>query len=214
MRGARIPVDLSSDLPSALARSGLTRRVMWRDDQNLIYQLKDNSGSVRLSREEWVRIGKTLEGRLRPARRAATGLWIGLPFGILFFGMTTAHFLPGGGLILLMLILLGPFAVYLWYSTRVQRISAEIEDELRKFPVASVPVAQAVTRPPRTLEIIALVLFGPQIFTGILGEIVGPNTFRNTPWTGAHLGKVEIAIMAIFSVYLIWRWIAWRQLRR
>lgn len=202
-------------VPEALARAGFSRRVVRREGSYLIYRLADGSKLVRVSDPEWTALDERFRRQTAPIRRQTYALWFALPFVTFLFGMTAAQVLPFSGLLILAMILLGPLVIYLVYSTRVQRVSSRIEDELRAFPLAAMPITEhTVPQPPRVLEIVALALFGPELLFGLIGEIGGPDIFRNTPWSGSHLGTLELAIASIFAVYVLWRWIATRHVRQ
>jgi hypothetical protein len=187
----------------ALAQTGFQHRATVLAGGRVIYRLADGSGHVGLSACEWEAAGEQFEAQVRPVGRKTFWLSIGLFPAIFVFGMTIAQILPGAGILILAGILLGPIAIYLWQSYRIKHIARAIEQELARLPrVAAVPAP--ASRPPRWLEIACILLVGPGLIVQIYGSL-NPDAFRNTPWTGMHLGWAGLAGFAVLGAMLFYR---------
>lgn len=192
----------------ALAQTGFRHRATLLPGGRVIYRLADRSGHVALGAHEWEALGERFEAQVRPVGRKTTWLSIALFPAIFVFGMTIAQILPGAGILILAGIFLGPIAIYLWQSYRIKHIAGAIEKELAGRPRVAAPPAPP-TRAPRWLEIACLLLVGPGLIVQIYGSL-NPDAFRNTPWTGMHLGWGGIAGFAILGAMLFYRWRAAR----
>ncbi|HMG45985.1 MAG TPA: hypothetical protein VK614_00795 [Allosphingosinicella sp.] len=192
----------------ALTESGFQHRATAVGGGRVVYRLADGSGHVALDADEWDALGEHFRAEARPVGRTTTWLSIGLFPAVFVFGMTIGQILPGAGILILAGILLGPLAIYLWQSYRIKHIARAIEKELARLPRAVAPPAPP-GRPPRWLEIACILLVGPGLIVQVYGSF-NPTAFRNTPWTGMHLGWGGIAGFAVLGAMLFYRWRAAR----
>ena len=192
----------------ALTESGFRHRATAVGGGRVVYRLADGSGNVVLDAEEWDAVGEYFRAQVRPIGRKTTWLSIGLFPAIFVFGMTIAQILPGGGILILAGILLGPIAIYLWQSYRIKHIARAIEKELARLPRVAAP-PPPVWRSPRWLEIACILLVGPGLIIQVYGSL-NPTAFRNTPWTGMRLEWGGIAGFALLGAMLFYRWRAAR----
>ncbi|QDK34098.1 hypothetical protein [Sphingomonas sp. IC081] len=200
---------MGPEFSSGLARTGFRHRATWIDKQTVVYALADKSGSVMVPRLDWLRLANEFEDRMIPVRRVVRRITWGLPVSILAFGLLFARVVPGSGLIILLMLFGGPLALYFWNARQVQRIAADIEDRLRRYPAAT-PVPRDLSRTPRVLEIVGLLVVGPHLLISVAGEIGGPDFFRGTPLWGAHVGTSEVFAFAVLFALLTWPRIAIR----
>jgi hypothetical protein len=199
---------LSTGFSRQLTESGFRHRATRISGGRVVYRLADGSGHVGLGADEWDALGAYFAAQARPVGRTVIYWSIGLFPAIFVFGMTLAQVLPGGGLIILAGVFLGPPAIYLWQSHRIKAIAREIETELaRRQRVAAAPAGES--RPPRWLGIAFMLLVGPGLIVQVYGSF-NPDAFRNTPWTGMHLGWGGIAGFAVLVAMLFYRWRAAR----
>jgi hypothetical protein len=193
----------------ALTESGFRHRATAVAGGRVVYRLADGSGHVILDAAEWDAAGAHFRAEIRPVGRTTTWLSIGLFPAIFLFGMTIAQVLPGAGILILAGIFLGPVAIYLLQSYRIKHIARAIEQELARLPRVAAPPPRPAGRPPRWLEIAAILLVGPGLIVQVYGSF-NPNAFRNTPWTGMHLGWGGMAGFAVLAAMLFYRWRAAR----
>ncbi len=186
-----------------LAASGFQRRATAVSGGRIVHRLADGAGHVGLDAGEWRAVGEHFAAQARPVRRTVRYLSAGLFPAIFLFGMTIGQVLPGAGLVIVAGILLGPLAIYLWQSHRINRIARVIEAELARKPRVAAP-AVIESRPPRWLEIAFMLLVGPGLIVQVYGSL-NPDAFRNTPWSGTHLGWPGIAGFAVLAAMLFLR---------
>lgn len=194
-------IDIS--FSSALARSGFQHRSTPSADGHVIYRLADGSGHVKVSVHDWTAIGDLFEKETRAIRRRATVRVLMLLPAILIFGFTIGQVLPWSGLIIVILFFGGPIANYLWQSHEVRKVSATIESFLCQLPRTAAPPPSR-KRPPRWLDIACIFLCGPWLVLALIGEIGGPDTYRNTPLKGMHLNWEAWVAIAALVLRLAW----------
>lgn len=187
----------------AIHKSGFQHRANLLPDGNVVYRLIDGSGSVVLSRAKWDAIGEAFALEIAPFRKRASRMtWLLFPV-IFVFAMTAGQFFPFTGLLIILGIFGGPLAIYLWYSAKAQQAAKLAEDRLKKFPQTS-SVKAPVGKMPRAIQIAILILVGPYLIIAIIGEIGGPQTFRNTPLSGANIGWSEMIAFGLIAIQLFW----------
>lgn len=203
---------LSYALSEALATSGFKSRATLRGDGAVVYRLSNGSGHVLVRQAEWNRLSGQFEAQIAPVRRRTRQLYLGLFPATFIFGMTIGQYLPFAGLIIVAAVFLGPITIYLWQARQVQRVSRSIENSLATFP-RSPAAFQRSRRVPRWFEIVFLVLVGPDLVIGIVGEIGGPDFFRGTPLWGSGIGPVEAVSLILIALRLCWPRVAPRLAR-
>lgn len=188
----------------ALAATGFAHRATFTDRQTVIYRLRNGPGHVELPASEWHRLGASFDAQMAPVRKRTRQASIALLPAVFVFAMTIAQVLPYAGLMVLAGILLGPLTIYLVHSAKVQRISRRIEADLAAFPAyhGSIP---ETAREPRWFEIASLIFVGPFLLIGIIGEIGGPDVFRNTPLSGRGIGPFELIAILLIALRFYWR---------
>ncbi|HEX9963950.1 MAG TPA: hypothetical protein VGB04_03100 [Allosphingosinicella sp.] len=204
---------MSPGFAEALATSGFRHRATFREDGWVVYRLADGSRHVRLTRSAWDRLGGEFDAGMAATRRRTFWLSLGLLPGILLFAMTIGQYLPFAGLMVLVAFFGGPIAIYLRHSARVQQVSARIEAKLSGCDEGVRPEAD-VRREPRWLQIAFLLLVGPSLLIGLIGEIGGPDTFRGTPLMGSGIGTFETVALLLIALRLAWPRLAPRLARR
>jgi hypothetical protein len=187
----------------ALATSGFRHRAALDAEGMVVYRLADGSRHVRLTRLEWEALGREFEADRAASRRRTFWLQIGLFPCILLFAMLFGELVPFAGLMILVGIFGGPIAIYLRHSAKVQQAAARIEAKLAGYGEAVRP-ERDVRREPRWLEIAFLILVGPPLLIGLIGEMGGPDTFRGTPLMGSGVGAFEIAALILIALRLAW----------
>ncbi len=185
----------------ALATTDFTHRATFTNRETVIYRLKGGTGHVELPASEWRRLGESFQAQMIPVRKRTRRASIALLPMIFAFAMTIAQVLPYAGLIVLGGLLLGPLAIRLLHSAEVQRISRQIEADLTTFPVYRGTIPNTA-REPRWFQIAFLICVGPFLLIGIIGEIGGPGTFRNTPLSGRDIGPFELIGLALIAIRL------------
>ena len=197
------PGMLDTAFANALRRTGFEHRANVRSDGFVIYRLRDRSGSVRLSHAEWEAIGAAYSTQIKEIRKISRRLELALFPCIFIYGMSFGQIIPFSFLVILLGIFGGPSAIYLWHSHKVELAAARAEAQLARFPRAA-SVANPVDRPPRVLQIAAMVLVGSYLIVAVIAQIGGPSTFRNTPLSGAHIGWAEVVAFSVLSILLLW----------
>lgn len=185
-----------------LARTGFAHRATLLCDDRVVYRLADGSGHVALPGCEWRDLGAWFAEQMRPVARRVTWMSLALFPAIFVFGVTIAGFLPGGGILILGGIFLGPVAIYLWQSAKAQAISRTIEAELARLPRVPAPPKDP-SRAPRWLEIAFMLTVGPGLIVQAYGSL-NPDAFRDTPWKGSHLDWKAGAALAILAAMLVY----------
>ncbi|HEX8366752.1 MAG TPA: hypothetical protein VF603_15845 [Allosphingosinicella sp.] len=186
----------------ALAASGFQHRATTLPDGRVVYRLVDGSGHVALRKKEWDAVGIAFDEATRPVGRRVNGLSVALYPAIFLFAVSFGQVIPGAGLIILLAIFLGPVAIYLWQSNRIESISRRIEAELASLPRVAAPPADP-SRAPRWLEIVAMLIVGPGLIIQLYGSF-DPGAFRNTPWSGTHFdwkGWLGVAVLCGLAFY-------------
>lgn len=200
-------------LYEAIVRTGFEHRATQQADGSWVYMLRDKSGAVLVPAHKWEQIGEAYSRTVRAAKRRAMMIVFGLPFVIMLFALFIAPALPHiVAITLLVSSLLGwALSWMVWYPWKVHQASRTAEQSLRQYPKTR-PVPLDPKRAPRVLQLIFLVLVGPNLILSIIGEIGGPDTFRNTPWVGAGMGSFQYAALAVLTLWVLWPAIA-RKLR-
>jgi hypothetical protein len=194
---------MSPGFADALAAGGFQHRASFEPGGQVVYRLADGSGHVRLARLKWDALGDRFAAELVPVRRRTFWLSLALFPAIFLFGMTIGQVLPYAGVAILAGIFLGPLAIYLRHSRKVQEAAARIEAELERFPLCPAPPRDP-RREPRWLQMAFLILVGPPLIIGIIGEIGGPDTFRGTPLVGKGIGPAEVVALLLIALRLAW----------
>jgi hypothetical protein len=186
-----------------LAKINLKDRALICDGE-IVYRLADKSGHVSLPPAEWHGVIGGFDQESKLILRRARRLLFGLFPGILVFGMTLGQILPGAGILILAAFFLGPPAIYLWQSNRVQRLAAAIDAELARRPRVAAPCVPS-PHAPRWLEIAFVLLFGPHLILEVYGSF-DPHAFDGTPLMGTQLSWPGIAGFAVLAAILFLRW--------
>ena len=168
------------------------------------YRLADGSGHVGLETSEWRALTARFEDESRVVLRTAKLALLAL-FPVIFaYVMTLGQIMPGGGIIIVAGIFLGPPGIYLWQSHKVARIARNIDAELARRPKVAAPLTSQ-PRAMRGLEIAALLLVGPHLILQVYGSL-NPDAYRNTPLLGTELDWSDIAGFLILATILLLRW--------
>lgn len=193
---------IDAKFAETLATTDFARRATFLPDGSVIYRLKDDSGSVRVPRSDWARLGHRFQEDSKPVRRRASMLFIALFPAVFVFALSLGQVLPYAGWMILIGIFGGPLAIYLWHSRQIQLLARELEADLGLYPSHDGAVPPS-SREARWFEIAFLVLVGPQILIGIVGEIAGPDLYRGTPLSGRGIGVFELVAMLLIAVRLV-----------
>jgi len=191
-----------------LAKINFRDRATPRDGR-VAYRLADKSGHVSLDAGEWAAMIAQFDRESGKVLRTARRCLIGLLPGIFVYGMTLAHVLPFGGLIIVLAFFLGPPGIYFWQSNRIDRIARRIDAQLAGRPKVAAPPRQP-WRVPRGLEIACAVLVGPHLLFEVYGSI-NPGAYRNTPLLGTQLNWTSFISFSVIAAIVYFRWRAARQ---
>ncbi len=172
------------------------------------YRLADKSGHVSLDVAEWRALNDEVDARSAEVLRKAKLCLFALPFAVFAFGMTLAQVMPGAGLVIVAALFLGPPAIYLWQSNRIDRIAREIDELLAARPKVAAP-PPAPWRMPRWLEIACAVLVGPHLILEVLGSLY-PDAYRNTPLLGTSLNWTSLVSALLIATVFSFHWRAVR----
>jgi hypothetical protein len=196
-------------LYEAIVRTGFEHRATRQADGSWVYMLRDKSGAVLVPARQWEQIGQAYSRPVRAAKRRAMKIVFGLPVVILVFALFIAQALPHiVAITLLVSGLLGWVLSWMaWLPWKVHQASRIAEASLRQYPKTR-PVPLDPKRAPRVLQVVFLVLVGPNLIFSIIGEIGGPDTFRNTPMVGAGMGPFQYAALAVLTLWVLWPVIA------
>lgn len=183
----------------------------------LRFRMDDGKGDVRLTGHEWESVSGWFRAEIAPsAKRLRLAILLAVPFGIALLAIVAnvpalAAFADpidrAVPLLLPLLITAGlPLGAAAAHGLAVQRAFDGVKQALlSRARLGASPVPRAVN----ALELIALVLVGPHLLVGIVGTL-NPDAFRNTPWSGAHLGLFDaVGLLALAA--LAWR--RWRMNR-
>jgi hypothetical protein len=196
-------VNIDIGFASALHRSAFLHRATPTADGGMIYRLVDGSGHVLVPRDQWEEIGSIFEAETKAIRRRATIRILLLLPAILVFGFTIGQILPGSGLAIVIALFGGPPANYLWQSYEVKKVSRKIELCLARLPRTYAP-EPTPERPPRWLDIACIFLVGPWLILALIGQVGGPDTYRNTPLKGMHLDWEAWVAIGVLALRLGW----------
>lgn len=188
----------------ALAQSGFRDRATIDPCGRIVYRLADGSGHVSLRREEWDAVGDAFADAADRVRRRVNRMSIALFPCIFLYAMTLGQVLPFSGFVVLVGIFFGPVAIYLWQSRRIEEISRLIEAELAGLARVPAPPADPA-RPPRWLQIVAMLVVGPGLVIQLYGSI-DPDAYRNTPWSGTHFDWKGWLALAVLCALAFYRW--------
>ena len=186
------------------------RRVMLPDDQE----------AVRLSPREWARLCADYSDALAPARRLMRwSALITIPASLMMLSVMSVsptlkafvrwiETFPYGNYVTVMTLLAGPVFALLAVHWRISnRATRAMEARLATHERVAPPESR---RPIliQTYEIVAMVLIGPGIVIRAVGTPF-PNLWRNTPFSGSHLGPfdaVAIGAALIVAAYRLRQW--------
>lgn len=197
-------MNIDIGFASALHRTAfLHRATPAPDGRHVIYRLADGSGHVRVPRDEWEQIGAIFQKETKAIRRRAIVRILLLPFVVLIVGFTIAQVIPWGGLLIVVLFFGGPIANYLYQSYEVKKVSRAVDATFATLPrtQAAPPTPE---RPPRWLDIACIFLVGPWLILALIGEVGGPDTYRNTPLKGMHLDWEAWLAIGVLALRLAW----------
>lgn len=193
---------LNPSFSENLAQSGFAHRANFQADGSVVYRLADGTGSVRVRNADWQRLGEDFSQSMTPIRRRTRMLTVALLPMTFVFGMTLGQFLPYSGFLILAAIFLGPLAIYLRHSSQVRTCSARMEGELLTYARCA-PAVQTSGREARWFEIAFMVFVGPHLVLATVGEIGGPDFFRETPLWGAGIGPFEAVAFVCVALRLV-----------
>lgn len=196
---------IEPSLFEAITRTGFVHRGRRRADGSYAYMLRDGSGAVLVPPCEWERIGTAYGETVRKAKKRAIIIVFGLPWAIMAYALLLAPILPH---IVAITLLLGGLLAWAgswltWYPWKVLRASQAAEQRLRRFPPTE-PLPLDPARQPRVLQIVFLALVGPNLILSLIGEIGGPDTFRNTPMVGASMGPWQYLAVLVMIGWHLW----------
>jgi hypothetical protein len=210
---------LSLGFSRALTGSGFEHRATILPDRRVVYRLADGSGYVGLPFRDWQALGQRFQAEAKPIlRRAKIATACIIPgliaymiaMGSIAYVIDSSTFGAVGAVGFLITLWFGPLVIYLWQSHRIKRLGQAMEAELARCPRVEAP-PPVPSRPPRWLQIAGIYLIGPGLIIATVGEIGGPDTFRNTPLSGIGLGPLGYAAFAIIAVLLLYHWRQRRQ---
>lgn len=198
-----------------LAASGFQHRALPVQAGVVVYRLADRSGFVAVPIDQWEAFGQEFSDRAAPIQRIAHWLMGAIIPAVVLVGLF-GMFGQGLGdwvgsflaLSILLLLWVGPIAIYLWQSHRVRRIALDIEARLRTCRRVAAP-RQSKSGPPRWLQIALTLLVGPTLLLQIYGSI-NPQAYRNTPLSGTSLNWIGVAGLVSVALYCLLRWRAKR----
>lgn len=183
-------------------------------------RMPDGRGDVRLATHEWEALGDWFRDQLTPsAKRLRLAIWLSLPLAVALTGISFQ--LPAVAAFVeylyreyrapFLLALTGalPLTMATLHALAVRRAIQGVNRALAERPRLGTTFLQ-VPRALNAVELIALVLVGPHLVLGIIGSL-NPDAFRNTPWTGTHLGPAGIAGLAVLLALGLLRWRRMRQ---
>jgi hypothetical protein len=182
-------------------------------DGSVIYRFSDRSRHVKLSRRDWERLEGYFSDQVKPIKRQTNIAAIALLPALFIFAMTIGQFLPFTGIVIVFGIFVMPIALYIRHAYLVGQAVERLEIVLNDFPSSPAPPADP-KREPRVLEIAIIAIVGPQLLVNLIGEIGGPGTFRNTPWSGASIGAFDLLAYALIVARLAWPQFAKRKMSR
>jgi hypothetical protein len=192
--------------------SGFQHRANVLPDGSVVYQLADGSGSVALTRAKWDAIGEAFALEIAHFRkRARKMLWLVFP-ATFAVALTVGQFVPYAAILILLGVYGGPLAIYLWYSAKVGSAAKSAESRLKTFPKTA-SLKAPVGKIPRAIRIASFMLVGPYLIIAAIGQIGGPDTFRNTPFKGANIGWIEMVALCLIAFQLLWPVLAPKLLR-
>jgi hypothetical protein len=177
----------------------------------LRFRMDDGKGDVRLTEQEWESLGGWFREAVAPsARRLRLAILFTVPFGIALLAVIANvpalaavagridNVVP---LLLPLLITAGlPLGAAVAHGLAVQRAFDGVKQALlSRARLGASPVPRALN----ALELIALVLVGPHLLVGLVGSL-SPDAFRDTPWSGAQLGLLDLLGLVVLAA-LAWR---------
>ena len=196
------------------SRTRLRQRRVLEGDR-VTYRLRDGSGFVALSLTEWSKTEDSLNKAVaRSGKRLRWALNLAIPFSILLMCFYSAilpvkaaidwldHNLWGAGY--LVMIFGMPITMVAIHNRTVQRAMDAIEARLARKPRFVPPVGPS-RRALNGLEMLALLIAGPQLVIDIVGTIT-PEVFRNTPLVGSELGVFSGIALAVLAGIVALRW--------
>jgi len=179
--------------------------------------LPGDADAVRLSPRAWERLCAEYDDSLAPARRLMRwGMVLTIPASLILLSIMSVspavtafvqwiESFPYGNYVTVLTILAGPPIALLgvhWWLTR--RAAATVEARLATYERVAPPDSP---RPIliQTYEIVAMVLLGPGILIRMAGTCF-PDMWRNTPFSGSHLGLFDAVAIGTTLVVASYRW--------
>lgn len=192
-----------------ISRSGFRYRAKFMKDGSVVYRTAGRHCFVRLPREDWNRLIEAFETSMTPIRRRTLiASFVHYPmalFGLIFLSFILFWMPPIAGpvpaLFILGVVFGTPIFIFLRHFNVVRRRSKDLEQLLLRYPETE-PFLRSVKKPPRIVDVLLIILFGPSLFIAVVGEIGGPDYFRNTPLVGAGIGTTEYVIFALVALRL------------
>jgi hypothetical protein len=195
---------LSAGFSRWLTVSGFERRATPVPGGRVIYALADRSGHVELDAIEWEGFGDRFADEARAVTRRANWMYLGLLPAVMVYALTIGQLFWFSGIVILLAIVAGPIAIYLWQSYRIKAIAARIEADLARRPRAARPAA-AMPRIPRWLEIAAALFVGPHLIFQTYGTL-NPDAFRGTPWMGTRIDwSAAVGFLILLAIFVLRR---------
>lgn len=200
------------------------RRYRDKNGQMLVL-LPGDQEAVGLTPRAWERLCADYLADLAPARRLMRwSVLFTIPASIMMLSaihaspliMAIVNWIEGfryGGYVTSMVVLAGPplalLAVHWWLTDRAKQAM-----EIRLAKHVRVPLPDE-RRPIliQAYEIVAMVLVGPGIVIRAVGTVF-PNIWRNTPFSGSHIGLFDAVAIGAVLVVTVHRWRHWRATRQ
>ena len=175
----------------------------------MAYALSDGSAEVLVPIADWEFLGAQFDVKAGRARRISNLIAITLPFGMIFFALFPASFLPHPLVFAGILLGLGVWfaSPLIWYPLQIRKITQEVETRLKTYPKTR-PSKRDPRRQPRVLQILFLLLVGPHLLVSAYGGVAGPDAFLNTLWVGRDFGTLEWIGLVILVLWFLWPRIA------
>jgi hypothetical protein len=191
-----------------LAKINFEDRATIRHDR-VVYRLADGSGHVTLDLYEWRTMLAEFDAECAKVLRIAKRVLVGLLPAILLYTVTLGWVIPGGKWVTIAAFYFGAPGIYLWQSSRIERIARELDGRLAQRPKVAAPLPQP-WRVPRWLEILSALLVGPHLLLEVYGSI-DPDAYIATPLMGTSLDWTSLISFSVIAVLVYFRWRASRR---